>query len=469
MEPRFPDATLERDRRLYLVLVVAFAVLTLVFGIAAIGLAGRDGTETLDAGRTVAASDADGSSGDDVVSGALDTDAATDQSGSGATGSGSGRATSGRAGNTGSGTGSGGGGTQTDPGGEIVVGSVVTQSGAASFVPAAEALRAFFADLNARGGINGRKVRLVIYDDAANPAKGREVFQRLIEQDKVVAIVGNLAPIGEGLALQMAEEAGVPFIPASGLTPASFKSRIAYFSSGTLENFGNVACKEALRQGQKRVALVYISAEQILPIIDAYEDCVNANGGAVFREEVPLGNPDYTGTVLRLRQFDPDVAFYEIPDVDVVKVWRSMERQGLTDVATQLVPSNDTPTIRDYEGAASNGCSIMSSVLPPHLDSPELRRIRTAMARYTPGSFVNTAAVDKWMAGLLFVETVKLAGANVTRQSLLAALPRVRNFDGNGLSNPFSYGPDKRTGTDLFWFFAKQGRGFGPVGPPRGP
>lgn len=467
MDPRLPDATLERDRRLYLVLVVAFAVFTLVFGIAAIGLAGRDGTETL-AGRTVAASGGDGSS-DDVVSGALDTDTAGDASGGGASSAGgTGRATGSRAGSTGTGSGSGSG-AQTDPGGEIVVGSVVTQSGAASFVPAAEALRAFFADLNARGGINGRKVRLVIYDDAANPAKGREVFQRLIEQDKVVAIVGNLAPIGEGLALQMAEEAGVPLIPASGLTPASFKSRIAYFASGTLENFGNVACKEALRQGQKRVALIYISAEQILPIIDAYEDCINANGGAVLREEVPLGNPDYTGTVLRLRQFDPDVAFYEIPDVDVVKVWRSMERQGLTGVATQLVPSNDTPTIRDYEGPASDGCSIMSNVLPPHLDSPELRRIRTAMARYTPGSFVNTAAVDKWMAGLLFVETVKLAGGDVTRQSLLAALPRVRNFDGNGLTNPFSYGADKRTGTDLFWFFSKQGRGFGPVGPPRGP
>src|SRR5207245_5827223 len=77
------------------------------------------------------------------------------------------------------------------PGADIVVGSVITQSGPVNFAHEAATVRAWVAWLNAKGGVNGRKLRMILYDDGLDPVRSEAQFRRLVEQDKVIAIVAS--------------------------------------------------------------------------------------------------------------------------------------------------------------------------------------------------------------------------------------------------------------------------------------
>jgi branched-chain amino acid transport system substrate-binding protein len=75
----------------------------------------------------------------------------------------------------------------------IKIGAVLSATGGASFLgdPEKRTLELYVADINAKGGINGRKVEAVIYDDASNPNNARTFATRLIEQDKVDALLAG--------------------------------------------------------------------------------------------------------------------------------------------------------------------------------------------------------------------------------------------------------------------------------------
>jgi branched-chain amino acid transport system substrate-binding protein len=102
--------------------------------------------------------------------------------------------------------------------GEIKLGAVLSVTGPASFLgdPEKRTLEMVVEDLNARGGILGRKVRLVVYDDAGDPNAARTFATRLLEEDKVTAMIGG-STTGTTMAMIPAfEDAQVPFISLAG-------------------------------------------------------------------------------------------------------------------------------------------------------------------------------------------------------------------------------------------------------------
>jgi len=81
---------------------------------------------------------------------------------------------------------------------EILVGSFIAQSGpyAAIGVPYANGIKAYFNWINKNGGVNGRQIRFVIEDDQLNAANTTVAVKKLVEQDKVFALVGGLGTPG---------------------------------------------------------------------------------------------------------------------------------------------------------------------------------------------------------------------------------------------------------------------------------
>jgi branched-chain amino acid transport system substrate-binding protein len=101
---------------------------------------------------------------------------------------------------------------------KIKIGSVLAVTGPASFLgdPAAKTLRMLTDDINAKGGVLGRQIELVIYDSGGDAAKAAQFAQRLIQDDKVVAHVGG-STTGDTMAMINAfEEAKVPNISLAG-------------------------------------------------------------------------------------------------------------------------------------------------------------------------------------------------------------------------------------------------------------
>ena len=100
----------------------------------------------------------------------------------------------------------------------VRIGTFLSVTGPASFLgdPELKTLEMYVDKINAEGGVLGRKLQLVSYDDSGDAEKARTFAKRLIEQDKVDVIVGGSTTGTTMAAVPLAEAAGTPFISLAG-------------------------------------------------------------------------------------------------------------------------------------------------------------------------------------------------------------------------------------------------------------
>ena len=100
----------------------------------------------------------------------------------------------------------------------IRIGAFLSVTGPAAFLgdPEQKTLEMYVERINAAGGIDGRKLELVVYDDAGDAEKARTFAKRLLEQDKVDVIVGGSTTGATMAAVPLAEQAQTPFISLAG-------------------------------------------------------------------------------------------------------------------------------------------------------------------------------------------------------------------------------------------------------------
>ena len=100
----------------------------------------------------------------------------------------------------------------------IKVGAFLSMTGPAAFLgdPEQKTLELYVGKINASGGVLGRKLQLISYDDSGDAEKARTFAKRLIEQDKVDFIVGGSTTGSTMAAAPLMEAAQIPFISLAG-------------------------------------------------------------------------------------------------------------------------------------------------------------------------------------------------------------------------------------------------------------
>ncbi len=101
---------------------------------------------------------------------------------------------------------------------QVKVGAVLSASGPASFLgdPEKKTLGIYIDEINAQGGINGQKLQLIVYDDGGDASAARTFATRLVEEDKVVAMVGGSTTGTTMAMIPVFEDAQIPFISLAG-------------------------------------------------------------------------------------------------------------------------------------------------------------------------------------------------------------------------------------------------------------
>jgi branched-chain amino acid transport system substrate-binding protein len=101
---------------------------------------------------------------------------------------------------------------------QVKVGAVLSITGPASFLgdPEKKTLEIYIDEINAKVGVNGQKLQLVAYDDGADANAARTFATRLLEEDKVVAMVGGTTTGATLAMIPLFEEAQIPFISLAG-------------------------------------------------------------------------------------------------------------------------------------------------------------------------------------------------------------------------------------------------------------
>ena len=105
---------------------------------------------------------------------------------------------------------------------EVKIGAVLSFTGPASFLgdPEKKTLDMYVAEINAKGGINGQQIKLFVYDDGGDPNQARTFGTRLLEEDKVDALLAGSTTATTMAIIPLAEEAQTPLINFAGAVQA---------------------------------------------------------------------------------------------------------------------------------------------------------------------------------------------------------------------------------------------------------
>lgn len=134
---------------------------------------------------------------------------------------------------------------------DILIGATISETGPASTLgdPEAKTLKMLVDEINAKGGVKGEKLKLVMYDDGADPNKAKSFATRLVEDDKVVAIIGGTTT-GTSLAvIPVADEGKVPFISLAGGIEIIDPVKVFTFKTPHTDK---MACEKIYEDAKKR-------------------------------------------------------------------------------------------------------------------------------------------------------------------------------------------------------------------------
>ena len=356
-----------------------------------------------------------------------------------------------------------GGNTQGVTDTEITFGASGPLSGITGFLgsEAFGAIDAYFQSINAQGGINGRKLRLITLDDRFDSSQTLANVRKLWEQNKVHAI---FLAFGDPVADYVTQHK-IPTI-VFGVTPKSFSSRYptVYPIVGnaliwTQEAIAGLKDKGIFKQGM-RVGMLYdTSILDVTPYVpflkQAWQD---AGATVVSTDPFNLTDGDCTSLVLKMKQMKID--YWDFQGLGWVLCVSAASRQqyrptigwgdwptSIGGLATQVGPwvdgvwggsQGDTPTGAPRTKTAGDDAYL------------------NAIARYHPNlnndsDLESPATIGYYSGAELLAGAIKTEGQHVTVEGTDAAVANVSNFD-TGITPPIiSMSPTCKTGSELVW------------------
>src|SRR5215472_423605 len=245
------------------------------------------------------------------------------------------------------------------------------------------ALQIWRDDVNAKGGLLGRPVELVYYDDQSNPNNVRGIYTKLISVDKVDLLIGPYATNMIAPAMPVIMQAGKMTIGMLGVNVNRQFNYSRYFSmvpggdEGTLAfSRGWFEIAAAQTPKPKTVALIAADAEFGKTACDGARENAKAGGfEIVYDKSYPPGTTDMVPIVRAIQAANPDLVFACAYPPDTVGIVRAANEIGLNTkmFGGAMIGLLATP-IKVQLGPLMNGLVIMESFIPaPTLDFPGLK------------------------------------------------------------------------------------------------
>ena len=346
---------------------------------------------------------------------------------------------------------------------EIVLGGSNSFSGPLAFT--GEQLTKFGVDLafkvvNDAGGIHGRKIRTIWYDDGYKPQEAVANTKKLVEQDRVFAI---LAPQGSPpvvATLEYLEANKVPLLFPYQSSPVT-RGRRWIFQGMTVSDRSSKMMIDYLagQRKYKTFAALYQDDEYGKSFLTAFEKDLGRHGlKLVAAESVKRGVTDVSAQVAKLQAAKPEVTFLVLVPGPAAQALKERQKIGWTDT---LMVSTGPLTDERYLALAATAAEGVEGLSlwpdPVASDLPGVRLYREHMQKYFAKNEPNRYSIAGYFAGMLFTEAAKRAGRSLTRESLVAALEGIKGWE-SGILAPLTIGPDHETQKQGFWVRVEKGR-----------
>ena len=345
--------------------------------------------------------------------------------------------------------------------------TAVTGPAVSSFTGMIEGARLRIAQENAKGGVNGRKLNVTVYDDKADGSTQAQVANKAVQQDNVFGLVQ--ASTADTM-FPMLKAANVPVINVLGNVPAAGQDRNVFGGSGAFAPLYSTTtnAKRLADAGATKIAVVNHNspgAQAAGAGIVATLPLENLTLG-IRIADAPIGTYDATSTALRVKNSGADGEYSILTSDGGIAVANAFKQQGVNLKAQLLAGFSDPRVIAQAPAALEGTIGAAFGTVPPQMTTiPAMRTYVNGMKAaglnpYTASGPIGYASADTFIKGL------KLAGKCPTRQGFIDNLRKQTKITGAGLlPAPISYQPGVTPNGDparCVWFMTVKNGAFVP-------
>jgi len=288
-------------------------------------------------------------------------------------------------------------------------------------------------EVNAAGGINGRKIQLVRVDDMCDPAGAIAAVRKLIFDDRVFAIIGGACSNGVLAAKTDIEAAGIPYLNFTAASNKISAPKVAnIFTSMLTSNLEGQLQAQYL--ADLKVTKVAVVAQHDAWGRDRHETLLPALAAKgiklVADEELSMESNDATAQVLRVQASGAEaVVLLNYPKPASIFL-RTAARLGFSSkfVGTTVIPD---PVAFDQLVAQPEATKNFVTISPSKhaMDSKEAEAWRKKLVERFPGDTPHGYNFFGITAGQLAVEALKAAGKDLTREAFINALSATKSLE----------------------------------------
>ena len=332
-----------------------------------------------------------------------------------------------------------------DPGAsdtEIKIGNIMPYSGplsAYALIGRTEA--AFFKKINDEGGINGRKINFISYDDAFSPPKTVEQARKLVESDEVLLIFQSLGTPTNNAIQKYLDLKKVPqLFVATGATkfgdPKNFPWTMGW--QPTYQTEGHIYAKYILENlPQGKIGILYQNDYSGRDYIKGLKDGLGADAAKrMIVAEIPYdpAEPTVDSQVVTLKTSGADIFFDEASPKFAAQAIRKAAEIGWKPTLFLASISNSVGSVLKPAGLENAKGLLSTNYIkdptdPTWKDDPAIREWAAFMDKYFPdGDKTSTFSVYGYATAQTMVQVLKQCGDELTRENVMKQAANLRDF-----------------------------------------
>ncbi|MFA7166370.1 MAG: branched-chain amino acid ABC transporter substrate-binding protein [Desulfoplanes sp.] len=295
-------------------------------------------------------------------------------------------------------------------------------------------------DLNAKGGLLGQDVEVVVSDDGGDPRTAALSAQRLSTQG-IVAVIGTYGSSVTEASQNIYDDFGIIQL-ANGSTAIRLtqKGLTKFFRTCPRDDEqGKVAVKTINAMGFKRVAILHDNTTYAKGLADEAKKLLTANGQSeiVFFDAMTSGERDYNAILLKMKSTNPDVVFFTgyYPEAGLLLRQKMEMNWKVPFIGGDATNNPDLVKIAGKD--AAQGYYFLSPPVPQDLDTPEANTfLKNYIKKYaaTPGSVWAVLSGDGFLA-----ITTAIKNTKSTDPEVLATYLHTQLKDMPGLTGKLSF------------------------------
>ena len=321
---------------------------------------------------------------------------------------------------------------------EIKVGQTIPLSGPASaYGGIGKVQAAYIKMINETGGVNGRKINLIQYDDAYNPPKAVEQVRKLVESDEILTTFQIIGTPSNAAVQKYLNDKKIPqLLAATGATrftdPKNFPWTIAY--NPNYQSEAHIYAQYILaNHPNAKIGILYQNDDLGKDYVKGLKDALGAKASMIVSEApYELSDPTVDAQMVKLKNSGADL-FYNMttPKFGAQAIKKAAE---LGWKPVHILDINATPVSQTLVPAGLDNAKDIISVnygkdpLDPQWDNDEgMKRYKAFMAKYAPGEDANSGiATYGYSTTQFLIQILKQCGDDLTRANIMKQATNIK-------------------------------------------